>query len=168
MTETKVFRIWIKSTPEKIWQAITDPEWNAKYGYACPQFFELTKGGTFYSNANQGMKDYAAAQGFDMPDPILDGEVLEADAPRRLVLTWRMLMDPGTAAEGFTTLTYDIEDSSPGVCRLTLTHDVTNAPAVAAMISGNTDPKAEGGGGWAWVLSDLKSLLETGQVLADA
>jgi uncharacterized protein YndB with AHSA1/START domain len=168
MTETKVFRIWIRSTPEKIWQAITDPEWNAKYGYATPQFFELKKGGKYHSDANQGMKDYAKANGFEMADPILDGEVLEAEAPRRLVQSWRMLMDPTTAAEGFTTLTYEIEDSSPGVCRVTITHDVTNAPAVAAMVSGNPDAGAEGGGGWAWVLSDLKSLLETGRVLADA
>ncbi len=168
MTETKVFRIWIKATPEKIWQAITDPGWTAKYGYAAPQFYELKKGGKFYSTATQGMKDYAAASGFELPDPILDGEVLEAEAPRRLVQTWRMLMDPNTAAEGFTTLTYEIEDSAPGVCRVTITHDVTNAPAVSTMVSGTTDATAEGGGGWAWVLSDLKSLLETGKILADA
>ncbi|GLW30914.1 SRPBCC domain-containing protein [Actinoplanes regularis] len=168
MTETKVFRIWIKSTPEKIWQAITDPEWNAKYGYAAPQYFELKKGGKYHSTATQGMKDYASANGFELPDPILDGEVLEAEAPRRLVQSWRMLMDPNTAAEGFTTLTYEIEDSAPGVCRVTITHDVTNAPAVATMVSGTTDASAEGGGGWAWVLSDLKSLLETGKILADA
>jgi hypothetical protein len=77
-----------------------------------------------------------------------------------------MLMDPTTAAEPFTTLTYDIEDSGPGVCRVTITHELTGAPAHAAMVQGNPDVGADGGGGWAWVLSDLKSLLETGSVLA--
>ncbi|MEV6345043.1 SRPBCC domain-containing protein [Actinoplanes sp. NPDC051851] len=166
MSDTKVFRIWIKATPEKIWQAFTDPEWNARYGYAAPQYYELKKGGRFYSKANEGMLAYAAANGFTMPEEILDGEVLEAEPPRRLVQTWRMLMDPTTGAEPFTTLTVEIEDSAPGVCRVTITHELTGAPATAAMVQGSPDAAAEGGGGWAWVLSDLKSLLETGSVLA--
>ncbi|MEU4560411.1 SRPBCC domain-containing protein [Actinoplanes sp. NPDC023936] len=166
MSTTQVYRIWIKSTPEKIWAAITDPEWNTRYGYAAPQFYELHKGGRFHSIASQEMKDYAAANNFTMEDTIADGEILEVDPPRRLVQTWRMLMDPTTAAEPFTTLTYDIEDSGPGVCRLTVTHELTGAPAHAALVQGTTEPGAEGGGGWAWVLSDLKSLLETGATLA--
>jgi uncharacterized protein YndB with AHSA1/START domain len=168
MSDTQVFRIWIKAPAEKIWTALTDPAWNAKYAYATPQFYELKKGGTFHSTANQGMKDYAAANGFDLPEIILDGEVLEADPPRRLVQTWRMLMDPTTAAEPFTTLTYEIEDSAPGVCRVTITHHTPGAPAHAAMVAGSPDAGAEGGGGWAWVLSDLKSLLETGKIMAEA
>ena len=167
MSTTQVFRIWIKATPERIWTAITDPGWNKRYGYAAPQFYELEKGGRYHSTASQEMKDYSAAQGRPMPDVIVEGEVLEAEPPRRLVQTWRMLMDPATAAEPFTTLTYDIEDAGPGVCRVTVTHELTGAPAHAAMISGVQDPGAEGGGGWAWVLSDLKSLLETGKVLAE-
>lgn len=168
MSDTQVFRIWIKAPAEKIWTAITDPEWNQKYAYAAPQFYELKKGGRYHSTATQGMRNYAAANGFDMPEIILDGEVLEAEPPRRLVQTWRMLMDPTTGAEPFTTLTYEIEDSSPGVCRLTITHDTPGAPATAAMIRGNDEAGAEGGGGWAWVLSDLKSLLETGKIMTDA
>lgn len=169
MSTTQVYRIWIKSTPEKIWAAITDPEWNARYGYAAPQFYELKKGGRFFSTATQEMKDFSAANGFDIPDEIVEGEVLEVEPPRRLVQTWRMLMDPSTASEPFTTLTYDIEDSSPGVCRVTITHELTGAPAHAAMVQGSPEPNAEGGGGgWAWVLSDLKSLLETGKILVDA
>ena len=168
MSDTQVFRIWIKAPADKIWTAITDPEWTAKYGYAAPQFYELKKGGRFYSTATDEMKAYAETNGFPLPDIIVDGEVLEAEPPRRLVQTWRMLMDPTTGAEPFTTLTYDIEESGPGVCRLTITHETPGAPATAAMIRGNTDAGAEGGGGWAWVLSDLKSLLETGKVLAEA
>jgi len=76
-------------------------------------------------------------------------------------------MDPTTAAEPFTTLTYLIEElkSQPGVCRLTITHETPGAPATATMVAGSPLDEA-GGGGWAWVLSDLKSLLETGTTMA--
>jgi uncharacterized protein YndB with AHSA1/START domain len=164
---TQVYRVWIKSTPEKIWAAITDPEWNARYGYAAPGYFELKPGGSYHSTANQGMKDFGAQNGFEVPDTIVDGEVVEADPPRRLVQTWRMLMDPRTAAEPFTTLTYEIEDAKtqPGVCKLTVTHELAGAPATAAMVAGTDDAGA--GGGWAWILSDLKTLLETGKTFGE-
>ncbi|GAA1604432.1 SRPBCC domain-containing protein [Actinoplanes couchii] len=168
MSDTQVFRIWLKASAEKVWTALTDPEWTAKYAYAAPQFYELKKGGRLYSTATPEMRDYAAANGFEVPDTILDGEVLESDPPRRLVQTWRMLMDPTTAAEPYTMLTYEIEESSPGVQRVTITHETPGAPATAAMIRGNENAGAEGGGGWAWVLSDLKSLLETGKILTEA
>ena len=76
-------------------------------------------------------------------------------------------MDPSTVAEPFTTLTYLIEElkSEPGVCRLTVTHEMTGAPTTATMVAGSPLDEA-GGGGWAWILSDLKSLLETGTALS--
>jgi uncharacterized protein YndB with AHSA1/START domain len=164
---TQVYRVWIKTSPERIWAAITDPEWNGRYGYAAPGFYELKPGGSYHSTANQGMKDYAAANGFEVPDTIGDGEVLEADPPRRLVQTWRLLMDPATAAEPFTTLTYEIEEvkTQPGVCKLTVIHQLAGAPASAAMVAGSDEAGA--GGGWAWVLSDLKTMLETGKTFAE-
>jgi uncharacterized protein YndB with AHSA1/START domain len=164
---TQVYRVWIKTSPERIWAAITDPEWNGRYGYAAPGFYELKPGGSYHSTANQGMKDYAAANGFEVPDTIGDGEVLEADPPHRLVQTWRLLMDPATAAEPFTTVTYEIEDSKtqPGVCKLTVTHQLAGAPASAAMVAGSDEAGA--GGGWAWILSDLKTMLETGKTFAE-
>ena len=70
-------------------------------------------------------------------------------------------MDPATAAEGFTRLTYEITPGEKGVSKLTVTHDLSGAPHTAAMVSGAGDA-ANGGGGWPWVLSDLKTLLETG------
>jgi uncharacterized protein YndB with AHSA1/START domain len=166
---TQVFRVWIRTTPEKIWAALTDPEWNARYGYAAPSFYELKPGGAFRSAASPGMKEFAKANGFEVPDTIVDGEVVEADPPRRLVQTWRMLMDPTTAAEPYTTLTYEIEDAKtqPGVCKLTVTHQLAGAPATAAMVAGTDDGGAGAGGGWAWVLSDLKTLLETGKTFAE-
>jgi len=164
---TQVYRVWIKATPERIWAAITDPEWNHRYAYQAPSYYELTKGGSFHATATKEMKDYAATSGFEIPDTILDGEVLESEPPRRLVQTWRMLMDPSTAAEPFTTLTFEIEDAKtqPGVCKLTITHELPGAPATAAMVAGADDGAA--GGGWAWILSDLKTFLETGKNFAD-
>jgi len=164
---TQVYRVWIKTSPEKIWAAITDPEWNRRYGYSAPGYYDLKPGGSYTSTPSEAMLDYAKQNGFTLPDTIVDGEVIKADPPRLLVQTWRMLMDPTTGAEPFSTLTYEIEDieTQPGVCKLTVTHDLTGAPATARMVAGTDEEDA--GGGWPWVLSDLKSLLETGKALKD-
>jgi uncharacterized protein YndB with AHSA1/START domain len=99
-----------------------------------------------------------------VPDIVVDGEVIEADPPRRLVQTWRMLMDAEMAAEGFTRLTHEIEPGEAGVTKLTLIHELENAPRLAVIVGGGLE--AEGaGGGWNWVLSGLKTLLETGSEL---
>ena len=163
----QVYRVYIKTTPEKIWQAITDPEWNGRYGYGAPQFFELRPGGSYRSPASEEMRKASDEMGYGIPDVVVDGEVLEAAPPRKLVQTFRMLMSPDAAADGFTQLTYEIAEVAPGVSRLTVTHDVTGAPNLAAVVAGAyEDQGGGGGGGWAWILSDLKSLLETGSVLA--
>ena len=73
-------------------------------------------------------------------------------------------MDPDMAAEGFTRLTYEIEPTDYGT-RLTVTHELEHAPKLAAMVAGAHEDDGAGGG-WAWVLSDLKSLIETGHTLA--
>jgi hypothetical protein len=73
-------------------------------------------------------------------------------------------MDPELAAEGFTRLTYEIEEGRGGVTKLTVVHDLEGAPRLAVLLAGERE--AEGaGGGWSWVLSDLKTLLETGRPL---
>jgi uncharacterized protein YndB with AHSA1/START domain len=164
---TQVYRVWIKSTPEQIWAAITDPEWTTRYAYSAPVHYELKPGGAYYSTSTNEMRDFAAANGFEVPDTIVDGEVIEAEPPTRLVQTWRMLMDPTTAAEPFTKLTYEIEQAKtqPGVCKLTVTHELVGAPATAALVAGTEDGGA--GGGWAWILSDLKTVLETGKSFAE-
>jgi uncharacterized protein YndB with AHSA1/START domain len=87
--------------------------------------------------------------------------VLEADPPNRLVQTWRMTMDEEMTAEGYTRLTYEIAESKGGVTKLTVTHELEGAPKLAVLLSGGLE-EFGAGGGWAWVLSDLKSLLETG------
>jgi uncharacterized protein YndB with AHSA1/START domain len=98
------------------------------------------------------------------PDVAVDGQVIEVDPPRRLVQTWRMAMDPGMAAEGFTRLTYEIEEGKGGVTKLTVTHDLEGAPLLANLVGGGLEGMGAGGG-WAWVLSDLKTLLESGERL---
>ena len=167
MTTTQVHRIWIKASPEKIWTAIVDPAWNERYGYAAPGYYELTPGGSYRSTPNDGMREFARQNGFTMPETIVDGEVIEADPPHRLVQTWRLLMDPTTAAEPFSQVTYLIEESKrqPGTCKLTVTHELPGAPATAAMVAGTDEEGA--GGGWAWILSDLKSVVETGKAFQD-
>jgi uncharacterized protein YndB with AHSA1/START domain len=163
---TQVYRVWIKATPQQIWDAITEPGWNARYGYAAPGFYDLRPGGQYTSTPNDGMRKYAAEHGFEMQEIIIDGEVIESDPPRKLVQTWRMLMDPTTAKEPSSKLTFEISESpaQPGVCKLTVIHELPGAPATAAMVAGTDEAGA--GGGWAWVLSDLKTLVETGATLA--
>ena len=87
--------------------------------------------------------------------------MIEANPPRKLVQTWRMLMDPEAAAEGFTRLTYEIVEGKGGVTKLTVVHEVEGAPKLAVLLAGGFE-ETGAGGGWSWVLSDLKSLLETG------
>jgi hypothetical protein len=77
-----------------------------------------------------------------------------------------MAMDPEMAAEGFTRVTYEIEETKGGSTRLTVTHDLEGAPKLAALVAGELEDTGAGGG-WSWVLSDLKSLLETGKGLGE-
>lgn len=165
LTTTQVHRVYIKATAQAIWDAITKPEWTNRYGYTGYADYDLRPGGAYQVRANEEFKAAAAAQGFPCPDVVVTGEVLEADPPHRLVTTFRMLMDAGLAAEPFTRITHEIVEHD-GFCALMLTHELEGAPQLAAVVTGSADPGASGGGGHAWVLSDLKSLLETGSPLA--
>jgi uncharacterized protein YndB with AHSA1/START domain len=157
-TTTQIYRVYIKASPEAIWDALTKPEWTVQYGYAPVVEYELHAGGAFRAHANEGMKALGC------PDIISDGEVIEADPPRKLVQTWRMTMTPVMAAEAFTRLTCDIEPVRGGVTKLTVTHDVSGAPMWAAVLRGESE-SGGAGGGWSEILSGLKTLLETGQPL---
>ena len=162
--EVQVSRVYIKASADAIWTALTDPEWTNRYGYTGYTNYDLRPGGTLNVVPSPEFRAEVEASGYPCPDLLIDGEVIEADAPHKLVTTWRMLMDPTTSAEPMTTITYEIKQYE-GFCSLTVAHDVTGAPATAAMIRGDGDA-AQGGGGHPWILSDLKSLLETGSVLA--
>ena len=111
MTETgvttQVYQVFIKATPQAIWDAITRPEWTEKYGYRARSEYDLRPGGAYRSVASDEMR----AMG--MAEQLVDGEVIEADPPRRLVQTWRFLWDEQIASEGPTRVTFEI-DEGPG------------------------------------------------------
>jgi uncharacterized protein YndB with AHSA1/START domain len=159
-TTTQVYRIVIKASAQAIWNSITKPEWTERYGYGGRVQYDLKAGGRYCHKASAEMRSAG------LPDEMIVGEVIESDPPRKLVQTWHPLFNPATAAEAHTRLTYEIKEHRGGVCTLTLIHDVTGAPSVAGMVPGTDADPDQGGGGWPWVLSDLKSLLETGQRMA--
>ena len=152
---TQVYRVYIKATPQAIWDAITQPEWTERYGYGGRGEYELRPGGSYRGYTSEDMRAHGA------PDLAVDGEILEADPPNKLVQTWRMLMDPDLAAEGFTRLTYEIAEREGGLSRLTVTHELEGAPRTAALMRGELEDQGAGGG-WSFVLSGLKTVLETG------
>jgi uncharacterized protein YndB with AHSA1/START domain len=153
---TQVYQVFIKATPQEIWDAITRPEWTERYGYRGRSEYDLRPGGAYLAVAGDEMR----AMG--MPERLVDGEVIEADPPRRLVQTWRFLWDEQIASEGPTRVTFQIDEGPGGASKLTVTHELENAPTTAAYLAGEVP---DAGGGWSWVLSDLKTLLETGASL---
>lgn len=157
-TTTHVHVIYIRAEAAAIWDAITTPEWTARYGYRMPWQFDMRAGGKIRVTPNEG------ARAAGLPDTIIDGEVIEAKPPHKLVQTFRFLFNDEHRREGFTRLTWEIAPTESGFCRLTVTHDVAGAPMMAGAIASNYDK--QGGGGWSWILSDLKTLLETGKTLA--
>ncbi|HYB27358.1 MAG TPA: SRPBCC family protein [Solirubrobacteraceae bacterium] len=144
---TQVYQLFIKATPERIWEAITRPEFTTKYFHG--------------SYVDSTFEPGAAYNGYstDRSQQWVDGEVLEADPPRRLQHTWRSLYDPEAAAEPHSRVTWEIEPQQDGTCLVTVVHDkLEESPKTAESVSGT---------GWIAVLSGLKTLLETGQPLAE-
>ena len=156
----QIYQVYIKASAQAIWDAITKPEWSERYAYGGRAAYDLKPGGRYSHTSSAEMR----AMG--LPEEIIVGEVIESDPPRKLVHTWHPLFSPATSAEPHTRLSYEINANQGGLCTVTLTHDVEGAPLVAAMVQGGGDP-AQGGGGWPWALSDLKSLLETGKRMSD-
>jgi uncharacterized protein YndB with AHSA1/START domain len=151
---TQIHEIYIKATPLAIWDAITKPEWTERYGYGGRVEYDLKKGGQFKAFATPPMR----AMG--MAEVVIDGEVVEVNPPNKLVQTYRFLFNDAMKSEGFTRITWEIEEAAPGFSRLTVTHDLEGAPIMASLVSSKFSEM--GTGGWSWILSDLKSVLETG------
>lgn len=155
---TQIHEVYIKAPAQAIWEAITSPEWTAKYGYKGLVDYDLRPGGRFRALS----APFMVAAG--LPEVAIDGEVIECDPPFKLVQTYRFLFSDEMKSEGFTRLTWEIAPTQSGFCRLTVTHELAGAPMMAGMVG---SPFSEmGGGGWSWILSDMKSLLETGQAMA--
>jgi uncharacterized protein YndB with AHSA1/START domain len=158
-TTTHIHEIYIKAPAAAIWQALTSPEWTTKYGYRAVSEYELKAGGKFRALANEQMRS------FGLPETVIDGEVVEVTPPHKLVQTYRFLFNDAHRDEGFTRITWEIVPTEMEFCRLTITHEI---PASAPMMRGAITSKfnTQGGGGWNWILSDLKSLLETGKTMS--
>jgi uncharacterized protein YndB with AHSA1/START domain len=153
---THTYTIYVNATPEAIWRAITDGDQTVGYGYACPVEYDL-RPGAFAVRATDQMRE----QG--MSDVIIDGEVIEADAPHTLVQTWNPLFGTPVTEEPSTRLTWEITPAEYGGTKVKLTHDLEGAPITAGLVTGEV---GMGGGGWAFMLSDLKTFLETGKSFA--
>ena len=151
---TQVYEVYIRASPQAIWDAITSPEWTVKYGYQGAVEYELRPGGAYKAHSTDQMKS------FGLPDVVVDGVVEEADPPKRLVHTYRFLFTDANKSEGFTRVTWEIEKVAAGFSRLSVTHELEGAPIMAGMVASKFSE--QGAGGWAWILSDMKSLLETG------
>jgi uncharacterized protein YndB with AHSA1/START domain len=137
----KVFEIYIKTTPERLWEAITDPEMRSKY----------TFGVGVRSDWTPGSRYEAVHPGAGIT--ISEGENLEVDPPRRLVQSLNALWSEDVKNEGTSRVTWEIEPVGDS-CRLTVTHDQLRE-----------DANDELYGGWPQILSGLKTLLETGEQL---
>lgn len=140
-TMEKVFEIYIKTTPEKLWQAITDPAMRAKYNF----------GVGVQSDWKVGSRYHATTPA--MPTPLLEGEILESDPPRKLVQSFRALWSDDVKAEGTSRVTWEIKQVADSCC-LTVIHD---------QLRDGANPELYGG--WMMILSGLKTLLETGEYL---
>jgi uncharacterized protein YndB with AHSA1/START domain len=142
-TMEKVFEIYIKTTPERLWEAIVDPELRSRYNFGARQTSDWTPGSR-YEMRHPG----AGAGGL-----LGDGENLEVDPPRRLVQSFNAVWDEDVKAEGTSRITWEIQPIGDS-CRLTLTHDQLREGANNQLY-----------GGWPMILSGLKTLLETGETL---
>lgn len=140
---TQVYQVFIRATPEAIWEAITMSEFTEKYFHSSR--IEITPAG------RRSLGPEGEVRG--------DSPVLEFDPPRKLVHGWQSLYDPELAEEEPSRVTWEIEPQDDGFCKLTVTHDqLEGAPKTAESVLGE---------GWMMVISGLKTVLETGKGLTD-
>jgi uncharacterized protein YndB with AHSA1/START domain len=139
---TFVYVTYIRTTPEKLWSALTDAEFMKQYWFGTHSESEWTPGSTWKHVSGDGQ--------------ILDaGKIVAAEPPRRLVIRWQNRHKPELEAEGESQCTMELEPSGTAV-RLSITHTIEREPSkfIAAV-----------SGGWPKVISNLKSLLETGSTV---
>jgi uncharacterized protein YndB with AHSA1/START domain len=136
----KVYEIYIRTTPERLWQAITDPEIRSKYNFGAGVTSDWTPGSHYEMGHPAGLL-------------LGEGENLEIDPPRRLVQTMVALWSDEVKSEGATRITWEIEPVGDS-CRLLVTHDQLRENANDELY-----------GGWPMILSGLKTWLESGELL---
>ena len=135
----KVFEIYIRTTPERLWEAITDGDIRSKYNFGAKYVSEGTPGSGYRMSHPGGL--------------LGEGENLEVDPPRRLVQSMVALWSDDVKKEGTSRVTWEIEPVGDS-CRLTVTHDQLREGANNELY-----------GGWPMILSGLKTWLETGEML---
>lgn len=136
-----VYQIIIQAPPPRVWDAITKPEFTSRYYYGCALKTDLTVGSPFTYHMPTGA-------------PIVDGEVVLSDPPNRLVHTYHSVWPPMNA-DAPTRVTWELEALPGGVTRVTVVHE--DFQGETATYQGLQ------GGGWTWILSNLKTFLETGE-----
>ncbi len=141
---TFVYVTYIRTTPEKLWAKLTETEIPREFFWATALHAEWKVGGAWKSTAPDGT--------------LVDGgEILELDAPKRLVLSWRHEMQPEKKEEGYSRMTYELEPKGEAV-KLTVIHEMDHGQSKFIQAVSN---------GWPTILSSLKSLLETGDALEE-
>ena len=138
-TMEKVFEIYIKTTPERLWQAITDTEMRRKYTFGAVVTSDWAPGSRYAGRGHGHL--------------IFEGENLEVDPPRRLVQSFQAVWGEDVKGEGTSRVTWEIEPIGDS-CRLTVTHDQLREGANNQLY-----------GGWPMILSGIKTLLESGEML---
>ena len=144
MSDTFVYVTYIRTTPEKLWDALTKPEFTRAYWWGVWHESDWKAGSRWHMMSVDGRVNSS-------------GEVLESDRPRRLVLSWHIEYKPELKAEGYSRATFELEQAG-GSVKLTVTHEMDR--------DGSKVIKAVSYG-WPMILASLKSLLETGEPLKD-
>jgi uncharacterized protein YndB with AHSA1/START domain/DNA-binding transcriptional ArsR family regulator len=145
-TESKprlVYQIIIRAPQERVWEAITKPEFTSRYYYGNTLKTDLAIGSPFTYHTPDG-------------SPIVEGEVVASDPPKRLVHTYHSLWPPMNE-DAPTQVTWELESMPEGVTKVTVVHE--DFQGETATYNGLR------GGGWTWILSNMKTLLETGEPL---
>ncbi len=136
--------VFVRTTADRLWHAITDPEFTIQYWYGAANRSEWKSGSRWTSEGPEG-------------ELYLEGQILESDPPRKLVHSFHVVHEPKAAADAPSTVTWEISAQENGICRLTVTHDGFTSVDSPSFLYSN---------GWPWILSGLKTVLETGHPMA--
>lgn len=140
---TQIYRLYIRARPQQVWDAITDPSMIGRFFHGGRFQIDAREGGRIHSTSADGTTEWG------------NNTILRFDPPRKLVHTWRSLYRPDLAREPESRVSWEVEAMEGGFTRLTVTHDqLDRSPKTAASVQG-----------WSYILSSLKSVLETGEPL---
>ena len=138
-----VYQIFIKATPQQVWDAIVEPSWTRRYFHGSAFDSPPVKGQPYRTTIGEGR-------------PAIDGVIEEVDPPHRLIMTWHTLYDAAMSEEPPSRVEWIVEPVGDGLTRLRLEHgDLARSPLTWANVKD----------GWVYVLDGLKTVVETGESL---